>query len=479
MSESSDLQANSQNFESDTQNFTEISHLSSTSIYSENIFSDLQNDIFEQGRQIESFIKMHAKHKSASESFKVLQKLFTLFKSVIAITFNLRKLILDYRYQLNNEPNKFGSMNNETRTFLKQASLYCSQPCRNLSEVLVFLKSNQKNRIKKSNLQKENEKLVIHIQELQNKLIDYDAQQGLEHVELRNQQEQLQSLLSQQNLELQLIKAENAQLKATFTMNEQEQTKTIKHYQKQIDDEAKNNAQKLNRANENLLEMKKEHEKLLIVMNRLKSENDKLTDSVKQKERDNQELLFTINQEKQKQKEMTNSIIQIQEKLSIFEEKAKRPNERFHGKRHKKYHTIIKKLTKENKTLKHTNTNFSKNIDDLNMEIDRLKDAIRMNNDTYFSSESHAGKICQAYHYLCEKLNISYKDDPEKVVSSVIKELQMPEMVTLCDQTMLHKDEDLSYHQEIESNSFEAPLQEQIKLLKDEIESLQIDLEKH
>lgn len=161
MSEFSEPAPNSESFESEIlPNSSGTSDISSANVI-EKQFSDLQNDILEQGRAIESFIKLHSAKKSASETFRVLQTLFVLFKSALSMNINLRQIIVNSRSQLNRGIEDSQKIQKEKNEFIINAKSITRQQFNGLPDIIEFLKQNVTLKQQVDKLEDENRTLLI------------------------------------------------------------------------------------------------------------------------------------------------------------------------------------------------------------------------------------------------------------------------------------------------------------------------------
>ena len=115
------------------------SDISSAFIYDDKYFQEIQNEILEQGKTIETFIRGRSARKNASETFRILQTLFALFKSSLSMNINLRKLIVKSKYIISQEMDESKKAKRMIIDFIKTASNVSNTQFNSLNSIINFI----------------------------------------------------------------------------------------------------------------------------------------------------------------------------------------------------------------------------------------------------------------------------------------------------------------------------------------------------
>ncbi|KAK8888279.1 hypothetical protein M9Y10_039345 [Tritrichomonas musculus] len=512
MSEFSEPAPNSESFESEIlPNSSGTSDISSANVI-EKQFSDLQNDILEQGRAIESFIKLHSAKKSASETFRVLQTLFVLFKSALSMNINLRQIIVNSRSQLNRGIEDSQKIQKEKNEFIINAKSITRQQFNGLPDIIEFLKQNVTLKQQVDKLEDENRTLLIQTQHLKGQIIDFEAQKEIELVALRNRAETAESNSIDLKNQIKLIQSNNYQLEQTISQIEEKNAEAIEQYQKKSIEESKNSTIKLKNVHKKMIQMRKEQEQLQSSLIQAQSEKEQYRISLNQLEQEKLKLISDLENlnnrmqiENNKKGEIVDSMSKMQERLSFIEKENNQSNSIISDLKtmNKKVAKALKKTIKENHKLENENSQLISAIDDLNGEIDRLKQFLEITDiDEGRNSEFSLKDIIQAFHDLRNGLGLKKKWDPKKVTRHILrkmKELESNLEPLSSDNSNYNnfnnRDNDIKinienpnlYRQNLantnindfnapSSNFIATPLQEQIRSLQNEIDSLRNDL---
>lgn len=329
--------------------------------------------------------------------------------------------------------------------------------------------------------------------------MDFEAQKEIELVSLRNRAESAENISIDLRNQIKLIQANNYQLEKTISQLEERKAEEIERFQKKSIEETKNSTIKLKNIHKKMIQMRKEQEQLQSSLLQVQNENEQYRISLTQAEKEKNKLeselenmLMKVQADSDKKSDIADSMTKMQEKLSFIEEENNQSNSIISELKlmNKKIVKALKKTTKEKDKLENENSQLIVAIDDLNLEIDKLKQFFDVTDFDENNSQFSLKDIIQAFRDLKNGLGLKKKWDPKKITRHVIRKIKDLES----NMSMLNSEDHGFFNQQQEyenryiadnrnSNSLDnaanftdAPLQDQIRSLQNEIDSLRNDL---
>ncbi|OHT16270.1 hypothetical protein TRFO_13275 [Tritrichomonas foetus] len=244
----------------------------------ENELNLLQNEILEQGKNIEQFILFHEKNHKQSPTFRALVMLFELFKSELSMNLSLRRNLMEEKQEHQQIIEFCEKLQIEKDQFFHQITKGSSTKICDYDHVISFvidqmkiaengLKFREKNKTlmsSNSKIEKENQNLITKNQKIE-----------IENQNLKKQVNEMQSSIQSMSK----IEMENHQLK--LKINELQQAFDVQQAQNSLD-YAKINAkcdmseQKINILIEENNQLKKEKERIETLFNQQTTSNEQL-----------------------------------------------------------------------------------------------------------------------------------------------------------------------------------------------------------
>ncbi|OHT12172.1 hypothetical protein TRFO_18174 [Tritrichomonas foetus] len=521
MSDFSDTIPISDEFESDIRGISESCDISSIDL-ADRQFSDLQNDILEQGKAIEAFIKLHSAKKRVSETFRVLQALFILFKSTLSMNINLRQTLIKNRCQYSQEADDAKKARKNVSDFLIGVSKISNKSFKSLFDVAKYMKQSIQINEHTSKIEKENQKYMIQVQQLKSQIMDFEAQKEVDLAHLRNRAETAETNSIDLQNQIKMIQQNNFKLEKTISQIEAGKFELIQKYQKQNLEESQAASMKLKNANKKLIQARKEIEQI-------QSENESLKNTLNQSEKEKTQLLFEVEKLKQskiesnlKRQEIFNAMTEMQQKLSSIEANhtgmtsqieneaitLRNENKKLSSE-NKKLIKNYKSAMKKNHSLVNENSQFIGAIDKLNNEIDEMRQFLEIS-DNIHDEEYQMKDIIQAFYDLRDGLGLKKQWNPKKVAKHILRKMRKLEHnfyrineraernfndykpdinmnVNLNDQIgessttdninyQMRKSQNNSISYSNVTTDYESPLREQIRSLQNEIDLLRNEL---
>lgn len=422
-------------FESSLQNSSldEISsdlYTSSTKDISD-IF-ELQNQILSKSKKIENFIENNLNNSNKSkhsQSFPVLESLYSLFKAEVSMNLSLRKSLINEMQKnshLENQISQFETMKKSVETFISEIAFASRLPINSLNDVYDLIISSKKikkelsldinelnaslNNIsnenssllqkiskKESRIQKlieekqqlyiQNEDTIKKLQQSTNETLSLKAELEKIRTELRqsnitiNQQhESIRDLQMQHEEDIKMLKkAKKEKMKEEKNLNIQMQTRLQGADNNSLRLESSNNVlrEKLNEAVENLNQYKRNFAELNIRHENLQEKVDELSQRNLDLE---SQLKFSQNQIQKLNNQIKDQQIEEEARMNIItQQKCKAINLM----KRKQHHKLNKMSNQIGAIYEDTIQELSNQISDKNRQIKRMKYQIEQSNNSY------------------------------------------------------------------------------------------------
>jgi len=447
---------------------------SSHKFISEEGYSQIQGDILQQGKNVEDFITRNSSLSKKSESFQVLQTLFSLFKKELSMNLTLRQSLIKERAE-NIETNK--QTNANVSIFINKVSKVVGSDLSSLRDVYEYIQNtSQMHQNDVINLKSANEKLKSEIE-------DIKAYKEFEVAEVRSRTDiqENECILLQQEIkdlkkkiqQMAFVEKQNQELVAKVSSIEEEKQKILNEKNEEIIG-LKNQRISLEKINIDLQKTNSsingdQSERVSELMLKLKNEKEKR----KKSKKEIKDLLKQIKEQNDHHIASIATIDSLQAKISRIEERyrtkynnmsSREDNGKLDEKRkeikdlkkeNRRLHSQLQGASEEINGLEEQNSKLLLNLDRITSEIDDLRKSLDSSTNKGFSQQSY-NQLFDAFMLLREGLNMDRKLSPMSVANQILNGIQIRK-----DNQSLENADNLQY--QIDS------LQKEVESLREEV----------
>ncbi|EAX80644.1 hypothetical protein TVAG_568670 [Trichomonas vaginalis G3] len=391
--------------------------------------TNFQNEILNQAKLIDSYISNINKRDSNTEIFHRLQDLFKLFKAELNLNFSIRKVLIQERSTNEKLTSTCISSYTQLNEFFSKLSSITGIEIKSLDDTINVIDNAVKNGLfsNKKRLLHRNRKLRQKLLDIQSQYEKCQAQHSLEIAEMQAKIENAANT-EFELLELRKIHNEDAETIKSLVMQKKNEVEQLSMQIKSQQYSKMNDYYEIKRKNESLVQeiasMKNELQSIKSKLDTTIKERDDLISKLKnnesnqnqiknleqellQKEEENirlrrerKALTRCVNESKTTKQVYIDKIDELQRKLLIIENKAKKKNI---------------SNDEEYKNLQCSLANAINKIKRLENENSRLT------SDSSYTGESEM--IIKAFHDLKYALQLDDRASPQEVVKYIVSAL--------------------------------------------------------